>query len=599
MINDYINFEKDDYPFWNFLELKENCTYEDVQKKALLLTEDNKEDPFIRFAWKVLSDPFFSNTYKKYRSISALYESGFFIDQYNDNNEISSDINFLTTPVDKIINNLNKIKNNEKPNIVLLSTGGFSPIHKRHIEIMKIAKRKMEKKGFNVIGGYISPSHDNYVSKKNNGKAELNIEKRVFLIEKIIEDSNWLSVDKWESYYNKYSINFTDVIIRLENYLNHHIQMKNNIKVCYVFGADNANFSRAFINDGYSVCVSRNGYNEKFKNIKEEFKNSDRIFFVENIEKEITSSSLIRDGSKHLLDRKIKKLYYEMFNKDIQTTKNDIYAIRNDISQATINTGFNCSLSSIENVVTQFQFLISNMFDNNISINEISLAEQFIKAEEIILQKKLKSLSLDIYINGDINFDISRLFELGSGQFKPKKLINRPNTLPLEEQLKNIDIGDYMLIEDDTASGNTLRRLKELLPKNINIKEKLILSHLNKKETKLEYFDIVDMRDFIFGLKHSGLVVSLPNGTIARVPYVLPYTSPISRAKIPIGKELDFSIKVWEMNKIFYESINKQTLLSDMDDSFIKLMKYIGFTCDHKIIDIINWHINKLKRVQE
>lgn len=54
---------------------------------------------------------------------------------------------------------------------------------------------------FNVIGGYLSPSHDSYVQDKL-GHDSINSEHRITMCQKAIEEEDqrhWLTVDKAES----------------------------------------------------------------------------------------------------------------------------------------------------------------------------------------------------------------------------------------------------------------------------------------------------------------------------------------------------------------------------------------------------------------
>lgn len=109
-------------------------------------------------------------------------------------------------------------------------------------------------------------------------------------------------------------------------------------------------------------------------------------------------------------------------------------------------------------------------------------------------------------------------------------------------------------------------------------------------------FDIVDLRDFIIGVQNGGLVVRLPNREVARSPYMLPYVSLKSRATIPAIKEMEISIKLWEMNKEFYQEIGSNITLEQTDNGFKKLMNYIGFDNNTPLTKICEWHIKKLKQ---
>ena len=130
------------------------------------------------------------------------------------------------------------------------------------------------------------------------------------------------------------------------------------------------------------------------------------------------------------------------------------------------------------------------------------------------------------------------------------------------------------------------------LPERINIEKIELLADVLKEKI----FDIVDLRDFIIGVQNGGLVVRLPNNEVARAPYMLPYVCLKTRASISPSKEMEMSIKLWEMNKKFYQEIGNKITLNQTDDGFKKLMNYVGFDDNTSLVDICNWHINRLKQ---
>ena len=52
------------------------------------------------------------------------------------------------------------------PSAVLLMTGSMNPIHRGHVSMLLRAKAKLETCGFQVLGTWVSPSHDLYVGPK-------------------------------------------------------------------------------------------------------------------------------------------------------------------------------------------------------------------------------------------------------------------------------------------------------------------------------------------------------------------------------------------------------------------------------------------------
>ena len=56
--------------------------------------------------------------------------------------------------------------NSKKEKIVLLTTGALNPIHIGHLKMLKIAQDNLEKKGFEILCTFISPSSDSYLEYK-------------------------------------------------------------------------------------------------------------------------------------------------------------------------------------------------------------------------------------------------------------------------------------------------------------------------------------------------------------------------------------------------------------------------------------------------
>lgn len=549
---------------YNILGIDENCDYKDILNKKF---KNSKEE----YSFKVLRDRFYSKVYKKYRDLDVLENAGFILDKLCDNNLNFYNLNFLTTPFSKIIRNLEK--NDIKNPVVLLTTGGFDPLHDGHIEMMELAKKKLEEVGYDIVGGYFSPSHDDYVlNKPFNCRIS---SQRIKDCREIVDDSDWLMIDPWEATYVSTYINFTDVINRLELYLKKYV--RDDIKVAYVFGGDNAKFMYCFEEDGIGVCIERDNFNDVYYEMKDKIF-SNNCYFVDN--KSINSNLSSRD-----------------FRKEKTNNSNDkisgIYAIRDEgvlpLANCINVTNENKVCKSQKVFLDKFVELLKNNLDKNIFIKTINIDNQLNDSYELLNNKK--TISLDNYFKGTYNIEISRLFDISDYQKRRIKMIPRPYYDDLSVQISKIDNGSYILVDDDSATGATINGVMSLLPSDIKINSiYLLANYLND-----DIYDVIDFRDFIVGSLDSGLVVELPNGDVVRAPYLLPYVSLYTRASIPVDKEKMMSLDVWKMNKDFYTSINPNIKLKDMDICFIKLMKYIGFKEDDLIIDIINWHIDNLK----
>lgn len=524
---------------------------------------------------KILKDKYYSEVYKKYLNIDTVIKAGFILDDFNIDEEFYN-LDFLTTPVSKIIDNLEKSKSNNP--VVLLTTGGFDPIHDGHIYMMEFAKKTLEQNGYDVVGGYFSPSHQTYVSTKPYCKT--NSLERIDLCQEVIKDSNWLMIDPWEALYVKTYINFTDVISRLELYLQKHINGK--IKVAYVFGGDNSEFMYCFENQGIGVCVEREGYSDKFEEMKNKFTGKNN-FFINN--KSIVSTY----SSRTIRKRKI----YDLSEKDYSIDDGD-YVIRNENLIPLENYKKIVSEELLKkahkNFLEDLKKIFEESFDNRLKIKTIDMQEQLEIAHSKLDSRK--TISLDTYYKGTYSIETSRLFDISDIQKNYIKLIGRIGFENIENQIENIESGKYILVDDDSATGKTIREVMSLLPNRINIEKIYLLANIFNKKI----FDIVDLRDFIVGASCGGLVVRLPNKDVVRVPYMLPYVSLKSRASIPAIKEIEMSVKLWKINKKFYQKLGNNIVLSQTDYGFKKLMNYIGFSDDALLTDICDWHIKNLNK---
>ncbi|CAI9732611.1 nicotinamide/nicotinic acid mononucleotide adenylyltransferase 1-like isoform X1 [Octopus vulgaris] len=81
------------------------------------------------------------------------------------------------------------------PQVVLLSCGSYNPITNMHLRMFELARDNLQRNGrYNVIGGIVSPVNDNY------GKKDLiSSYHRCKMVEKSLESSDWIILDRWES----------------------------------------------------------------------------------------------------------------------------------------------------------------------------------------------------------------------------------------------------------------------------------------------------------------------------------------------------------------------------------------------------------------
>ena len=354
-----------------------------------------------------------------------------------------------------------------------------------------------------------------------------------------------------------------------------------NIKVAYVFGGDNSEFMYCFENKGIGVCIEREGYSKTFYEMKQKFTGKNNFF--------INNKSIVSTYSSRTIR---KKETYSLTEKDYCIDDGD-YVIRDEGIIPLHNYKEIIDEHILENARMYFlenlKNIFSDCFENKLNIKTIDMKKQLEIAKNILHNKK--TISLDTYYKGEYNIETSRLFDISDVQKKYIKLIGRIGFDSIENQINQIDEGNYILVDDDSATGKTIRDVMSLLPEKINIEQIYLLANIFNEKI----FDIVDLRDFIVGSNCGGLVVRLPNKEVARAPYILPYVSLKSRASIPAIKEKQMALKIWKLNKEFYKRIDGNIKLSQTDTGFKKLMNYIGFDDNTLLIDICDWHIEKLK----
>lgn len=455
----------------------------------------NEED----LQWKIKRDPYYSQLFRE-KGLDYVYEAGFFYDTDTVNRIVEVTAEIPTTPLTFL--DTKKLNDPHSKPCVILSTGSFAPIHYGHIQMMELARQEVERQGFTVLGGYLSPGHDEYIKAKTSNQW-IPIHHRIALINEATKEHPWLSVDPWEGVFNKVAINFTDVIIRLEAYLEHFLGKK--IPVIYVCGGDNGRFARTFDYSGHCVVVGRPGYRKPY------IKNP-RVFMVEGSSD--ISSTVIRDSSKTCSPTRPKTLLLRIRNEDDKENK---------VAEVLSHRFETLLLNYISGQQKDFNLITTNFEAGGVEV-----------------------VNLDTELAGGHKLGISRHYDA----FGARRLCygSRPG-VDLEHQIYKLDFKQCVIFDDDIHSGGTMRFAKTLLEDQSGIAVQSIIS-LNISKPGEE---IADARDFLFGFhENSGLVVKLPN-QLLRLPYLYPYVCPYLRASIE--DPMEFSIEMWHLNaELYYDN---------------------------------------------
>lgn len=453
----------------------------------------------------------------------------------------------------------------DKKNVILLSTGSFAPIHNGHIEKLEVSKNHLESLGMNVVAGYLSPSHDDYVLGKVKDD-RYNIFERVDFIHQKIDEykSDWLFLSPWEALWNCEPINFTTVMDYLKDYICYHLEDSPEFEIYYVYGSDNHTFGRTFKYHGKGICVERFGYPLfEYRNV---------INISQNKYAEINSTAIRRK----IIDKN-------------RASKDGVYLLRDDFKRSLP--------SSILDKISQKESedFIRGITDIIKKYNVVSKDVRLMNEEkEVSLIKDIDLsdyISLDVY-HGDNKARISRLFQMSSGQVSPISLVCN--------KVFNNKGFECSVFDDDSVSGKTLDFFEKQF--NVTIIKKVLLSEMYKESENIESIvDVADIRDFLLGAKEGGLLVSFGSestniGTKVnknmKCPYIFPFVNPVTRLNIKTSKVINYSFEALCLNKILYK--NKGILIKDFENPDIIKFSHIFNISENENINVL---INKIKEI--
>lgn len=449
---------------------------------------------------KVSFEPY----YNKLTEEDAL-ASGYFIPKHGPI-DWKKHVNIPCTP----INFLAPLKSEDKPAIII-STGAMCPLHEGHIDMMVDAAYAVNNIGYRVIGGYLSPGHDDYIKEKT-GDNWMPIHDRLRWANDMIKHISWLTLDPWEGVFAPGSVNFTSVVYRLQKYIKKFYKSSKDVKIFFVCGGDNARFVVPFENtDIGCVVVSRPGYEHISKQYAN--KKSENIIFVYGNNEQ--SSTNIRKTKEYKEFSKVKQKQVHVRLVQSNWEKRVVKELQNWFSHVWP-----------ENLAQQMRD-----FDNNNITGTI--------------------INLDLETHHGRKLDVSRLFDL----YGQKKIgfTHRPNSKPIDKQIDNLLVKQYFdkcyLFDDDIYSGATMDYIEGLL----NKRGISVLGRISFISGALRDKEVLDAKDFLFGYGDGGLIVNFDK-SLVRVPYMYPFVCPATRASIT--DPLQFSINMWKLNMELWKHID-------------------------------------------
>lgn len=333
--------------------------------------------------------------------------------------------------------------------------------------MLETAKRELESRGMAVLGGYICPDHDRYVSTKIKVNA-VSAAERLELCELAVEDSDWLMVDRWAAQYASSAVSFTSIVGHVEKMVNYHVKSPPPIKVVYAFGGDNAMFAFSFVAKWACVCVLRPGSLNFFKEMLdyESLRKNPRIIFSHDTTAPLDSTS-IRKGDLSGLLPKVRDRWLIMTTGNMSQKKTSSglleatnYHIRNEGAWA-FKPFLHRPTGSIKDIETAYDtfcdglkqafelaFEATEATTSPYKILSTRLAEQQEKLEEFLASHG-NIISLDPCLSGTHDLHISEVQEqLVQGG---ATIVASPGSAPLDQQLELVTAGTYALLAEDST----------------------------------------------------------------------------------------------------------------------------------------------------
>lgn len=547
--------------------------------------------PRRRTAWKILRDPHYQDCYRAYGE-QAVHDAGWFDDGTDETRPY--DLRLLSTPAHKLA----RPDGGQAP-VVLLSTGAFSPVHDGHLAMMHAARDAVQAAGRQVIGGYLAPGHDDYVSTKYDGTAALDAGRRLRLCAMAVADSDWLMVDPWGARHVATEVNLTDVLRRLRAYLRRHTAI-DDLDVWYVCGADNAAFARAFVSDAGCVIVPRTGHEPAVQDVlADPVMSTGRVLICPPTGQAAVSSRRIREA----LDagRPAAGLpgcirgTYDRWRR-VMPRADGIYAVRDDLDWACEPWQHHVAAAELKDGGEQLRAAICDALRRALATHdpapEVQLLDIDAQQQQIRRMQAAgeQVITLDVCTGADQRIDCCRVFGLADGQVQASALTARPGRPTLAEQAAAIPAGSYVLADDDIATGFTMDAVEDLLGDAVQITRRVGL--LDGEVACQPVFDVIDLADMLLGARDRGLVCRAPDGQLTRAIYALPYVTPAARARLDPAAETAFSCAVWQANIIFHDRTG--LTVADADPACRALLTQAGFADADQLADVARWHLCQL-----
>lgn len=529
--------------------------------------------------------------------------------------DAGSDYNFdsrwWTAPVAKITRRLAQVSDETNELAVLVTTGAFCPIHEGHLQLLETAKRELESRGTTVLGGYICPDHDQYVSSKIRFRS-LSAAQRLELCELAVEESDWLMVDRWAAIYASGSVGFTTIVDHIDKMIKQHVMTTKPIRIVYTFGGDNAMFAFSFVSIWSCICVLRPGSLDNFDDITayDSLRKNPRIIFSRDTTAALDSTR-IRNGDLSSLLPKVRDRYLSMQRVEhdaigrkaptLSTSMDPLY-LRNERLRAirSLLPTSKRSFGAVSKAYDAFCEGLRRVFELSLgpsaTVQPIDLQNQ-----QTVLDEKTakhgKIISFDPCLSGSHDL---RLWHIHEPLVKTSTAIFAPRGQQVDAtQVARFEAGAYtVLAENLPIDADTQRLITERLPNSCSIVGYISRMDLVRatggymaKLKKNTSGTVINARDYLVGSHEGGTVLQLGDEQLVRAPSIIPYVRPFLNVNVDATLEMGFSKQVWDLNLQFFQAIGANITVKDMAPEFQALCRVHGFPEDMCMSEFCDWHI--------
>lgn len=428
---------------------------------------------------------------------------------------------------------------------VLVFPGGFAPFHSGHTAALQAARRCMEERGLAVAYAVVAPCHDGYVFQKDRGD-QWPAERRLESIHQGLaeaEMTGWAVTDGLECLVSPGPMNFTDVMAAWRH------RLGPSVPLWLVCGADNAGFALTAGNwesdDGYGVVVvGRPGW-EGGVSSREAPPSGSRVLWAPG-----SNPSRSTDLRRQTVP-------------DEAPSDTPTLFVRNEGLWAVAHWEDRVPRSELDAAWARWHAGLIGVLAKYVApwkVTVLDLEHQRNWARRTARGRRL--LSLDPALDGlpgVTAYPQSRGFAVAGAQRTPIAHVVRPGC-----SLPSVAPGPLWLVDDDIASGGTMRHAEESLPPDTRVRGRLSLwAALCRRAQQPAVGDVVDARDFLPGARDAGLVVSLPGNGWGRVPYMAPYTNLVTRASVPPARVRRLSADLWRLAGAFFDSLPEVLRVKD------------------------------------